>query len=190
LYNTKGKESQVIILTVFRSRYLVVWYAIILHLIQGSLMVASETAGFVTSTSHVIDWSGMLVYKLGLSFSVSAQTIGIIYILIALSSLIGLAVFERYSFPRLLSLIPQQVFLTLAAMGAAVAIMDSAFADGVVRSRYFIGADQSPIIIAAVLHSWIMIEGRIDLLNALTKYERNVLNGTVVEEVTTIVEYD
>lgn len=141
---------------VFRNgtvRYLIIWYAIILHLIQGSLMVISPTAGFVTSTAHVRMW-----------LHLSAGQLGILYLGIAVMSVVALVVFHRLSLERILSLLPQQILITLAAAGAAVAIWDSQFADGVVRSRYFIGADQSPIIIAAVLHSVAVLDGRLEVL--------------------------
>lgn len=134
-------------------RALIIWYAIILHLLQGSLMVASDSAGWVTSTSHIRSWFGM-----------SAEVLGGLYIGIALLALLGLVAFKRLSLPRLLTVVPQQVFLTFAAAGAGVSIMDSAFADGVLRSRFFIAADQSPIIIAAFLHSLAVIDGRLGVL--------------------------
>ena len=141
---------------VFRNgtiRYLIIWYAIILHLTQGSLMVMSPSAGFVTSTSHVRTW-----------LHLSAEELGILYLGIAVMALVALVVFHRLSLGRILSLLPQQVLITLAAAGATVAIVDSQFADGVIRSRYFIGADQSPIIIAAVLHSVAVLDGRLEVL--------------------------
>ena len=134
-------------------RYLIIWYAIILHLIQGSLLVASDTAGFVTSTSHVRIW-----------LHLSAENLGILYLVVAVLALLSIAVFRSFSLQRIIALLPQQVLITLAAAGAAVSIADSQFADGVVRSRYFIGADQSPIIIAAVMHSMAVLDGRMEAL--------------------------
>ena len=134
-------------------RYLIVIYAILLHFLQGSLMIISPDAGFVTSTSHVREW---------LQFS--TFWLGVFYVLASVFSVVGLLVFGSGSLQRLLTLLPQQLFLTLAAAGAAVAIIDSQFADGVVRSRYFIAADQSPIIIAALLHSVAVIDRRVEIL--------------------------
>jgi len=146
-------------------RYLIIWYAVLLHLVQGALLIANPTAGRVTSTTHIIDWLGT-----------TPQILGIIYICIAVSSILGLLMCNRYSVARLVSLIPQQVFLTLAATAASVAIYESAFGDGVVRSRYFIAADQAPIIIAAFLHSAIIIEGRLNILIAVIRYNRSKSN--------------
>ena len=134
-------------------RYLIIWYAIILHLIQGSLLVASDTAGFVTSTAHVRIW-----------LRISAEGLGVFYLGVAVVALLSITLLPRLSLGRILALLPQQVLITLAAAGALVSIADSQFADGVVRSRYFIGADQCPIIISAVLHSAAVLDGRLEVL--------------------------
>ena len=134
-------------------RYLIIWYAIFLHLMQGGLLVASDTAGFVTSTAHVRIW-----------LHLSPDSLGVLYLGVAITALLSMAVFRSFSLQRIVALLPQQVLITLAAAGALVAIVDSQFADGVVRSRYFIGADQAPIIIAAVLHSAAVMDGRIEVL--------------------------
>lgn len=50
-------------------------------------------------------------------------------------------------------LLPQQVLLMMSAAGAVEAIWLSQFADGVVRSRAFIAADQIYSVLAAVGHT-------------------------------------
>lgn len=53
----------------------------------------------------------------------------------------------------ILLLTPQQLLLTMSATGAIEAIWISQFADGVVRSRAFLAADQSYSIIVAIGHT-------------------------------------
>lgn len=50
-------------------------------------------------------------------------------------------------------LLPQQLVLICAAFGAVQCMITGTFADGVVRSTPFLVADQSPAVIAAVLHT-------------------------------------
>lgn len=54
-------------------------------------------------------------------------------------------------------LMPQQFMLLMSASGAISAIWSSQFADGVVRPRGFIAADQFYIIIAALGHTLAVI---------------------------------
>ena len=49
-------------------------------------------------------------------------------------------------------LIPQQSLLLVSAAGAITAMVLSQFADGVVRPRAFIAADQMHIVLAALGH--------------------------------------
>jgi hypothetical protein len=58
----------------------------------------------------------------------------------------------------LLLLLPQQGVLMLSALSASTAIAGAAYADGVIRSRYFIGADQAPMVLTVILHTFALIE--------------------------------
>jgi hypothetical protein len=50
-------------------------------------------------------------------------------------------------------LLPQQTLLMISACGAILAIYFSRYADGVVRPRPFIAADQIHVILAALGHT-------------------------------------
>lgn len=54
-------------------------------------------------------------------------------------------------------LIPQQVLMMLAAAGAVTAVFLSHFADGVIRPRAFIAADQLHILFSAFGHTCALI---------------------------------
>jgi hypothetical protein len=140
------------------NRYLIVWYAILLHWIQGTLLVLDDSAGWVTSTSHVREW-----------LHISPDGLGLIYITVGSFAALSLLLLERYSIWRMAVLVPQQFFLVLAALGATDAMWNSQFADGVVRSQFFIVADQIPIVIATVLHSFALIDTRIEMLLSVVR---------------------
>lgn len=56
-----------------------------------------------------------------------------------------------------LLLIPQQIMLAISADGAVVAILYAQYADGVIRPRAFIAADQLHVILAAIGHGIAML---------------------------------
>lgn len=57
----------------------------------------------------------------------------------------------------ILLLIPQQILLMFSAAGVIESVWIAQFADGVVRSRSFLAADQSYSVLAAIGHSLAMI---------------------------------
>lgn len=59
-----------------------------------------------------------------------------------------------YSQKHVAFFIPQQMFITIAAYGVIVTSIMGTYADGVLRPRMFILADQLPIIIMFLLHSF------------------------------------
>lgn len=65
-------------------------------------------------------------------------------------SALGLIVHRRWV---IMFMMPQQLLLTISAIGAVIAIYTSAYADGIVRPRGFIAADQAPIIIMTVAYT-------------------------------------
>lgn len=67
-----------------------------------------------------------------------------------------LGIFTRLPWIVLL-LIPQQIVLLFSAVGVVEAIWLAQFADGVVRSRSFLAADQIYTVLAAVGHTFAMI---------------------------------
>lgn len=58
----------------------------------------------------------------------------------------------------LLLLLPQQILLLLSAGGAVQAISIGSFADGIARSRYFIGADQIYAILLAIIQTIALVK--------------------------------
>jgi hypothetical protein len=140
------------------NRYLIIWYAIILHWIQGTLLVLDDSAGLVTSTSHVREW-----------LNTSSDGLGLLYITVGSFAALSLLLLPRFSVFRIIVLLPQQFFLILAAIGASIAILNSQFADGVIRSQYFIGADQIPIVIATILHTFALLDVRLEMFWAMLR---------------------
>jgi hypothetical protein len=140
------------------NRYLIVWYAIILHWIQGILLVLDDSAGWVTSTSHVREWMHL-----------TPDALGLIYITVGSFAALSLLLLARFSIWRMVVLVPQQFFLVLAALGAVDAMWNSQFADGVVRSQFFIVADQIPIVIATALHSLALVDSRVAMIVAMAR---------------------
>lgn len=76
---------------------------------------------------------------------------------IALFLISTLALFGKWCWPSgwrlFLCLLPQQATLMLSAMSAISSVMASHYADGVLRPRAFIFADQWGNIIPAILHT-------------------------------------
>jgi hypothetical protein len=50
-------------------------------------------------------------------------------------------------------MVPQQFLLFISAGGAIQAMVEGQFADGTIRSVYFLLADQSPAVLAAIGHT-------------------------------------
>ena len=48
---------------------------------------------------------------------------------------------------------PQQMFISIIALGAMVSTMSGTYADGVIRSKLFIFADQLPVMAVFCMHS-------------------------------------
>ena len=119
---------------------LVIWFAIFQHLFWGVLLLCSPEPAKVTAIATTY-----LIFPNR-------------YVLAVLLLFVGLMAFwsmrHRESRPSDLYLaIPQQFFLMTSATGAFLAIATSKFGDGALYSRWFIGADQLPAILLAILHS-------------------------------------
>jgi hypothetical protein len=54
---------------------------------------------------------------------------------------------------RALLITPQQMFISIISYGAILSIINGGYADGTLRSEFFIFADQLPIISIGVIHS-------------------------------------
>jgi hypothetical protein len=80
----------------------------------------------------------------------------LVWTLLAAAGLASLALWLRRPWIVLL-LLPQQILLAISAEGAASAILLAQFADGVIRPRAFIAADQLYVILAAIGHAAAML---------------------------------
>ena len=117
-------------------------YAAVLHLVWAGLLVLSPHSANATVTSFFLD-----------AFHIRL----LVALLLCAASVLALWTVYKvplYSWCTIFALTPQAVFMLLAATGAVQAIMSGQYADGVQRSFYFIAADQSPAVIAALCHQW------------------------------------
>lgn len=122
----------------FKHYYLIITYAIVLHWLWAICLMFDSAAGNATSV-HTL-----------LHFMTETGAIAT-YIGVALLSFIGL--FYDRGLMKVLCLLPQQFLMMVSAGGALYAMYLGQFADGVQRSHAFIIADQSPAVIAAILHT-------------------------------------
>ena len=123
----------------FRTRpmSIMVLFSVALHLVWAMLIIADTSAMDATAIASVHRW-------------IDYPWIILALISVASLAIIGLAAGSPWF---VLLLIPQQILLTMSAVGAIEAIWISQFADGVIRSRAFITADQVYSILTAIGHT-------------------------------------
>jgi len=117
---------------------IMVLYAVALHLSWSIILLfdyAAINATAVNALARYIQPPGFLLCVIAAA---------------AIAALIGLATRAPWI---ILLLLPQQVLLMMSASGAIEAIWLSQFADGVIRSRAFIAADQLYSVLAAIGHT-------------------------------------
>ena len=105
------------------------------------MILADERALYVTALSG-----------LGQRFGGPYPLAAVLFV-VAILATIALFVARKSPVGTLLLLLPQQCVLVLSAGGAVDAMVLSQFADGVVRPRAFLMADQFPIVLATVMHT-------------------------------------
>ena len=124
------------------TRHYIIWYAIVLHFVWGSLLLVHPVGLRTTPVSAMATVSNGSAPGLGL-------------ILLGAAGLALTALF--YPFPRAWQVtvlcVPQQFLLFLSAGGAVAATWAGMYADGVPRPHLFIFMDQFPTMLAAILHS-------------------------------------
>jgi|KBSSwiStaDraftv2_1062776.scaffolds.fasta_scaffold10139_18 hypothetical protein len=81
---------------------------------------------------------------------------GIIVILVAIASISAMGFFFDKKMHTLYALVPQQFVLCVSSVGAIHAMIVGHFADGTVRSNAFLFADQAPIVLLTIFHTWAM----------------------------------
>lgn len=126
-------------ITYGRSVSIMVLYAIALHLVWSVILVFDDSATNATA-----------VYALFRYIHPPLLLAGII----AIAALLALAsMFSNRPQALALLLMPQQILLMMSAAGAIEAIWISQFADGVIRPRAFLAADQIYGVLAAIGHT-------------------------------------
>ena len=121
----------------------IIWYAVLLHITWGCLLLASQVPYGATAL-HVY------------------HSVPRIVLAAALFAASGLAIWgvtrRRPSWQSLATLLPQQAIMTFSAYAAVVAVVVAHYGDGVPRPRLFILADQVPAVLTMVLHTAAVIE--------------------------------
>ena len=112
-----------------------------MHFAQGLLLAFFETAGNTTSTATLVKlipnhtWAGII-----------------------LLATVALSIYQLAKNHSKWFFFPEFLILTIAMAGASIAIYNSAFADGVIRSRPFIAADQLIYIILPWVFGIVIME--------------------------------
>lgn len=115
-----------------------VMLAVTLHLVWAAILLTDESAVNVTAVNAL--------YR----YVAPPSLLALVVATAAAAAFIAMWARSQWT---LLLLLPQQVLLMMSAAGAIEAIWVAQFADGVIRSRAFIAADQCYSILAAVWHT-------------------------------------
>ena len=118
------------------------WYAILLHLVWGVILVISPIPIRTVGLSPYMD-------------NIPYQIWGFAFIIISVMTLFEMTYKLVYGFIWILL---QQVLLIISSGTALMCIINSSYADGVIRSRLFIMSDQIPAIIVTIIHTCGIIE--------------------------------
>ena len=65
--------------------------------------------------------------------------------------------FVRRKLYSMLCFLPQQFLLLLSTWGVVHSVSSGTFADGTVRTIAFLAADQSPVLLLTIFHTWAII---------------------------------
>jgi hypothetical protein len=134
---------------------LMVLYAVSLHLVWAVILVFDSSAINATAVNALY----RAVELLGWPEADSVLLLTVLVCSVALCALVALTLHHtgRARAWILLLLVPQQAVLFISAAGAIDAIWNAQFADGVIRDRGFIAADQFYSILAALWHTLAII---------------------------------
>jgi hypothetical protein len=124
---------------------LIIVYAILIHLTWAVTLLFDPAAGYATAVHTLLNF-------------VSDTSATIVYFVVAGVAIIGL-LYRGFSKPAL-CMLPQQLIMMISAGGAIWAMWLGQFADGIQRPHAFLIADQSPAVIAAVLHTYAILRIR------------------------------
>lgn len=121
-----------------RSISIIVVYSIVLHLTWAVLIWCDSASANATAVDALYRWIHPTIF---LSLALMSTS------LMAMTAL-------TLQFPwSMLLLLPQQAVLCFSAAGAIEAIYLGQFADGVLRSHFFIAADQIYAVLTALGHT-------------------------------------
>lgn len=114
--------------------------AVVLHTIWAMLILAGEDPLGATPLHTLGDLVG--------------NRFVVVFLLLTASALAAWSLLSNAA-PRLgiAALIPQQILMLISGGGAIKSVVESAYADGVIRPQAFIGADQLLVILVAVIHT-------------------------------------
>lgn len=124
---------------------IMVLYCVALHLCWGVILFVDVDAAGATPVSALYKFIGL------------GNSNVLVATLFAASMLAMASLLPCRSRWIVLLLMPQQLLLAVSAEGAVNAVMLSQFADGVIRSRAFIAADQLHVVLAAIGHAMAML---------------------------------
>lgn len=119
------------------SHSVIILYGIVLHAVWATALFFDAAVRGVTAIWEISTWAPAPYTK---------------FVLAAVAFLAGVALFFD-GLRRTALLLPQQTILFLSAVGAVEAMYLSAYADGVLRPRAFLIADQLPAVLLAVAHT-------------------------------------
>ena len=121
-----------------RRNYFIIFYATILQIITGVVLLFSPTQ--------------IEVAQLGIFNILFPYKIGAVLMLLSVALVIFADLYIKNKLLNILLHIPQEFFLILTAISGILYVSLGHYADGVVRSQAFIFIDQLPGIVAAVLY--------------------------------------
>ena len=121
----------------------IIWYAILLHTLWACLLLGSQRPYGATALHVYSPLPRLLMAGALLTASVLAAW--------AITR-------DQPSWQTLAALLPQQAILTVSAYAAVAAVVTAHYADGVIRPRPFILADQAPVILVFALHTAAVVE--------------------------------
>jgi hypothetical protein len=129
-------------------------YAVLLHFLWGILLIlGNDSILNITAIHSIIKYIPIH----------NPLFHGLLFFIVGGCAGIGLLRKKLNPITALCLIIPQQILLIISAEGAIVAMIQSAFADGVIRPRAFLIADQCPVIIATLLHTFALLRYHLNL---------------------------
>ncbi len=112
---------------------------------------------FIWAVGLAIDPSSQNATAVFALMAMTKDPMAVSHLLIVSTLLATIGFLSSNLFVKIIFLIPQQILLTISAVGCINAMYSSSFADGVIRSRWFIILDQSPVVLFWIGHTIVLI---------------------------------